>query len=64
MLVGESDSFVAFRVTRVGLLLLDYPLFETRACLGTAVATVTVGTTKVAEDDRLLRLIARVVGGL
>ena len=64
MLVGESDSFVAFRVTRVGLLLLDYPLFETRACLGTAVAAATVGTADVAEDDRLLLLIARVVGCL
>ena len=64
MLVGESNSFVAFRVTRIGLLLLDYPLFETRACLGTAVTAAAVGTADVAEDDRLLLLIVRVVGCL
>ena len=61
MLVGKRGSFVAFSVTRVGLLLLDYPLFETRACLGTAVSAAAVGTADVTEYDRLLLLIARLV---
>ena len=63
MLVRKSDSFIVFRFTRVGFLLLDCPLFETSACLRAAVA-VAVDTTDIAEDHGFLLLIVRVVGRL